>query len=144
MRDHPAVMLLVIEMRASAGCESKHTVDYDTGVILSEPLLSGTGGEQGSERFLKRWGIKVYYYLVASLWPSLTVRIFVSLFPAELPDKWAWLWDFGDDEDEAGCGATETHRTNAERRWRGRYQVVAQQESVRHQLAVFNWICLRL
>lgn len=53
-----------------------------------------------------------------SLSDTTCVCVFLPL--AERPDKRAWLRDPGDDEDEAGCRETETHRTNAERRWRGR------------------------
>lgn len=70
--------------------------------------------------------------------PCYLVWLCVSAFlsPAGLPDKWARLWERGDDEDEAGCWATETHRTNAKRRWRGRRQVIAQQEPAQYQPAI--------
>lgn len=58
------------------------------------------------------------------LFLCLMPRVCVFLPLAERPDKRAGLRDPGDDEDEAGCRETETHRANAERRRRGRRVIV--------------------
>lgn len=53
--------------------------------------------------------------------------------PLGSPVKRARLRERGDDEDEAGCRASEAHRANATRRRGGKCQVLAPGDPARRQ-----------